>query len=308
MSDTMTGIQQELINLVNRHIDGPGLTETALPDIKLVHSTENTSCSPTIYSPMLCLLLQGEKRITAGARELLLKEGDLLLVPVMMPVVGEILRASEEQPYIGISIALDLKELTDLLITMNEPPEAITKCPYCIRTVASDDDILSVFKRFLALLDHPEDVPVMLPLLKRELMFRLLKSPVGVQLRQFLLRDTQANRISKVVELIQQRFKEPIRVQELADMVHMSQSSLFNAFKAVTSMTPLQFQKQLRLNEARRIMLQDGIDASAASYRVGYESPSHFNREYSRLFGIPPMTDISRLRGHKPTTDDRIQM
>ncbi|QUJ66435.1 AraC family transcriptional regulator [Photobacterium sp. GJ3] len=302
----MTAIQEELIHLVNRHIDGPGLTDTVLPELKLMHSTENSACSPTIYSPMLCLLVQGEKRITAGARELMLTAGDFLLVPVMMPVVGEILRASEEQPYIGISISLDLKELTDLLIAMKEPPEAITKCPYCIRTVASDEDMLVVFKRFLSLLDHPEDIAIMLPLLKRELMYRLLKSPAGVQLRQFLLRDTQANRISKVVEMIQQRYREPIRVQELADMVHMSQSSLFNAFKAVTSMTPLQFQKQLRLNEARRIMLQDGLDASAASYRVGYESPSHFNREYSRLFGIPPMTDISRLRGHKPLMEDRI--
>ncbi|MDO6704929.1 AraC family transcriptional regulator [Photobacterium sp. 1_MG-2023] len=302
----MTAIQEELIHLVNRHIDGPGLTDTVLPELKLMHSTENSACSPTIYSPMLCLLVQGEKRITAGARELMLNAGDFLLVPVMMPVVGEILRASEEQPYIGISIALDLKELTDLLIAMKEQPEAIIKCPYCIRTVASDEDMLLVFKRFLSLLDHPEDIAIMLPLLKRELMYRLLKSPAGVQLRQFLLRDTQANRISKVVEMIQQRYREPIRVQELADMVHMSQSSLFNAFKAVTSMTPLQFQKQLRLNEARRIMLQDGLDASAASYRVGYESPSHFNREYSRLFGIPPMTDISRLRGHKPQMEDWI--
>ncbi|KDM92929.1 AraC family transcriptional regulator [Photobacterium galatheae] len=302
----MTTIQEELIHLVNRHIEEPGLNDTVLPELKLMHSTENSSCSPTIYSPMLCLLVQGEKRITAGARELMLNAGDFLLVPVMMPVVGEILRASEEKPYMGISIALDLKELTDLLIAMKEPPEAITKCPYCIRTVSSDEDMLSVFKRFLTLLDHPEDIAVMLPLLRRELMYRLLKSPAGVQLRQFLLRDTQANRISKVVEMIQQRYREPIRVQELADMVHMSQSSLFNAFKAVTSMTPLQFQKQLRLNEARRIMLQDGLDASAASYRVGYESPSHFNREYSRLFGIPPMTDISRLRGHKPTMEGRV--
>lgn len=136
----------------------------------------------------------------------------------------------------------------------------------------------------------------MLPLLKREMLYRLLIGPLGNQLLKFTLIDSNAHRISKVIEILRQHYDQQLRIKDLASAVHLSESALFQAFKAVTSMSPLQFQKQIRLNEARRIMLHEGLEAATASYKVGYESPSQFSREYSRLFGVPPKTDVVRFR------------
>lgn len=213
----------------------------------------------------------------------------------MMPVTGEIVQASETKPYVGISVSLDLRELSELLIDMAEhKAEPCHKS--CIKMVDADIESMSTFARMLALHDSPQDIPILLPMLKRELMYRMLKGPAGNQLRQFLLYDSNANRISKVIEIIRKNFNSPLKVKDLANVVHMSESALYSGFKSITAMSPLQYQKHIRLNEARRIMLYEGIEASAAGYQVGYESPSQFSREYSRLFGAPPITDINRVK------------
>lgn len=295
MSEQLEIYRNDLIAIVNEHHRGEGVLETAIPSIRFFRSSEKTSTSPTIYEPMFCLLLQGEKRIHLGNEEFSFNELDYLMVPVMVPVVGSIVCASASKPYIGISISLDLQELADLIIDMAGSLDEHDS-PQSLNINRADEELMSVVKRMLTLLDNQDEISILLPMLKRELMFRLLKGPAGCQLRQFLLFDTQANRISKVMDHIKQHFDSTLRVKELASSVNMSESSLYNAFKSVTSMSPLQYQKQIRLNEARRIMLQDGLDAAAASYRVGYESPSQFSREYSRLFGIPPIADVSRYR------------
>lgn len=273
-----------------------GLLETAIPGLKIFQRSEDASGSPTVYEPMLCVLLQGEKRIDVGPQSFAFHECECLLIPVMLPVVGRVINASPERPYVGISFDLDMRELAELVIDMADVARPCTADPHSINIICADEPLFSVFDRFIDLLNAPADIPVLLPLLKRELMYRLLKGPLGEQLRQFLLFDTQANRIAKVLDIIRHQFTQPLRIPDLAAQVHMSESALYAGFKAVTSMSPLQYQKQLRLNEARRIMLQDGLEAAAASYRVGYESPSQFSREYSRLFGAPPATDVNRFR------------
>ena len=295
MDQQLKQYQQSLIEMVERVSTNEGIYDTNVPGVRTLRSTSKTCNSPTIYEPMVCLLLQGSKNLYVGDQKIHYNELSYLIIPIMMPATGEIVQACETKPYIGISVSLDLRELSELLIDMaDNKSEPCHKS--CIIMVDADVESMSTFTRLLTLHDSPQDIPIMLPMLKRELMYRMLKGPAGNQLRQFLLFDSNANRISKVIEIIRKNFNSPLKVKDLADVVHMSESALYSGFKSITAMSPLQYQKHIRLNEARRIMLYEGIEASAAGYQVGYESPSQFSREYSRLFGAPPITDINRVK------------
>jgi AraC-like DNA-binding protein len=296
MTDERELLRQQMLQPVLAKLTGTGVNESCIPGLKLYRSNAPTSATPTLYEPTLCLLLQGNKQILLGEEMLQYNPLQYLLVPVMLPVSGKIIRASSNEPYLGVSISLDLRELTELVIDLGDK---VPRQPVPARGISVGDadlDLLSVFQRIFALLERPQDIAVLHPLLKRELLYRLLLSPAGSHLREFTLLDSQASRIGKVIDTLRQRFNQPLRIKELADVAHLSESALFQAFKAVTSMSPLQFQKQLRLNEARRIMLYEGLEAATASYKVGYESPSQFSREYSRLFGAPPKADVARFR------------
>lgn len=296
MTDDRESLRQKMLVPVLKAIDSPGLTSTRIPGVKLYRSDDLTTAAPAIYEPNLCLILQGEKEVWLGDE--LLEYGELryLLAPVTLPVTCKIITASRDKPYLALSVSLDLDELTDLVIDM---PRKSTPAETPTRGIAVGDadlTLITVFHRLVELLESPQDIPVVLPLIKRELLYRVLLSPLGSRLREFARVDSQAYRISKVTEILRAQYKQPLRIKELAEAAHLSESGLFQAFKAVTSMSPLQFQKQLRLNEARRIMLYEGAEASTASYKVGYESPSQFSREYSRLFGAPPRADVTRFR------------
>lgn len=296
MTDEREILRQQMLQpLLAKHTN-TGLTETCIPGVLLYRSNGPTAKNPTIYNPTLCLLLQGSKQLLIGDEKLEFNQLQYLLVPVTLPVSGKIVRASSEEPYLGFSINLDIRELADLVIDL---ADKVPRHPSPVRGICvgdADMQLLSVFQRILQLLQQPEDIPILLPLLKRELLYRLLLGPTGSQLREFALLDSQTHRISKVIDILRGQYKQPLRIKDLADAAHLSESALFQAFKAVTSMSPLQFQKQLRLNEARRIMLYEGLEAATASYKVGYESPSQFSREYSRLFGAPPKADVARFR------------
>ncbi|MCY7293928.1 AraC family transcriptional regulator [Alteromonas sp. a30] len=296
MTTRLQYYQLELIEKVKRYHSGEGALDTIIPTFRLIRSSTELSSSPTVYEPMLCVLLQGEKRIYVGNDEFAFKELNMLIVPVMMPVIGKVVKATPDKPYLGFCINIDMHELADLVIDMAQISENKDVHPCCLNIIDTDEELMSVFSRLMSLLENESDIPILLPMLKREMLFRLLQTSIGCQLRQFLLFDTQANRVSKAIELIKERYDESLRVKDLADTANMSESSFYNAFKSVTSMSPLQYQKQIRLNEARRIMLHEGLEAAAASYKVGYESPSQFSREYSRLFGISPVADVSRFR------------
>lgn len=197
-------------------------------------------------------------------------------------------------------MTLDMRVLSELVTEMGESypihSPSVSPSGCCMERYDVDEGILSVFERLLALHDCPTDIPILLPMLKRELMYRVLSGPAGYQLRQFLMYDSSASRMSKVIEIIRQNFDEPLKIKQLANAVNMSESALYTSFKSVTTMSPLQYQKQLRLNEAKRIMIHEGLEAATAGYKVGYGSPSQFSREYSRLFGAPPGADINRVR------------
>ncbi|MDP2522796.1 AraC family transcriptional regulator [Neptunomonas phycophila] len=289
-------LRQQMVAQLKIKLPATHTEENDALGVRIFRSDGPTAKTPGVYEPIVCFLLQGEKQISVGSQMIRYQPMQYLLVPVTLPASGRVIKASSDQPYLGMAFNIDIKTLSDLVIELGDKLPVGADQARGINIGDMDYSMVSAFYRLLSLMDESKDIPIMLPLLKREILYRLLMSEVGSQLRDFALLDSQTHRIVKVIDQLRQRFNEPLRIKELAELVHMSESALYQGFKAVTSMTPLQFQKQLRLNEARRIMLYDGIEASTASYKVGYESPSQFSREYSRLFGAPPKTDISRFR------------
>ncbi len=292
-------IEQQLEQLKAQlmpHMPGYGMLESIIPDLVLYRSEVTTEITPVIYEPSLCIMLQGEKEVYLSNDRIVYDPLSYLLVPVTVPASGKVTKASPKTPYLALRLTIDLKELADLVIDLGGRVERSKEQVKAISVGRVDEGLLSAIARLLQLLDKPADIPVLYPLLKREILYRLLLGDLGSQLRDFILLDSQGHRISKVIEVLRKKYNEPLRIKDLADEVHLSESALFQAFKAVTGMSPLQYQKKLRLNEARRIMLHEGIEAATASYKVGYESPSQFSREYSRLFGAPPKADIERVR------------
>jgi AraC-like DNA-binding protein len=288
--------REQLKTQLSSHMPADGVKECMIPDLHLYRTEVTTDVTPVVYDSSLCIMLQGEKEVYLNNDKLVYDPLSYLLVPVTVPVSGKVTKASVDKPYLALKMTIDLKELADLVIDLGGRVE---RSQYQVKAMSVgrvDEALLSAVSRMVQLLDKPSDIPVLYPLLKREILYRLLLGDLGSQLRDFMLLDSQGHRISKVIEILRKKFNEPLRIKDLADEVHLSESALFQAFKAVTAMSPLQYQKKLRLNEARRIMLQEGIEAATASYKVGYESPSQFSREYSRLFGAPPKADIERVR------------
>jgi AraC-like DNA-binding protein len=287
---------EQLKTQLSSHMPADGVKECIIPELYLYRTEVTTDVTPVVYDPSLCIMLQGEKEVYLNNDKLVYDPLSYLLVPVTVPVSGKVTKASVNKPYLALKMTIDLKNLADLVIDLGGRVERSKDQVKAMSVGRVDEALLSAVSRMVQLLDKPSDIPVLYPLLKREILYRLLLGDLGSQLRDFMLLDSQGHRISKVIEILRKKFNEPLRIKDLADEVHLSESALFQAFKAVTAMSPLQYQKKLRLNEARRIMLHEGIEAATASYKVGYESPSQFSREYSRLFGAPPKTDIERVR------------
>ncbi|MFC6634748.1 AraC family transcriptional regulator [Microbulbifer taiwanensis] len=282
-----------------------GLQESALEGVGLIRSDEATSCVSSVYEPSLGFIVQGSKTLQLGDKEISYGPLSYLASSVHLPVLGEVKEASPEHPFLAVRLIIDPQEVTDLVIELGDKaPEmqAEFDCPEisCGLCVAQmNKGMLEAVSRLVGLLDTPADAPILAPLARREIIYRALMGEMGARMRKFAVVDSQANRISRVIAVLKDRFSEPLRVSDLADQANMSESSLYHSFKQVTRMSPLQFQKKLRLHEARRLMLSEGLEAASASYRVGYESPSHFSREYSRMFGAPPRADVNKLRGEQ---------
>ncbi|MDX9875885.1 MAG: AraC family transcriptional regulator, partial [Spongiibacteraceae bacterium] len=233
-----------------------------------------------------------------GDKEVLYGPLTYMVTTVELPMSGQVVEASRSEPYLAIKMSVDPKEVADVVLTMGEDlPAKPDRCPCGMSSAQVDYGILDAMTRLARLLDTPTDARVLAPLIRREIIYRALTGEMGAWMRLFVKADSHAHRISKVIEELKIRFAEPLRVAELAARANMSESALYHTFKEVTRMSPVQYLKKLRLHEARRLMLTEGLEASTASYKVGYESPSHFSREYSRMFGAPPRADVMKLRG-----------
>ncbi len=300
-------LMNTLVARILAHADEEGFIASAIPGLELVRADSTTACMGSrVYEPALCLIAQGAKTVWLGDRQIDYGPLSCMVSAVPLPILGKVTDASPQTPYLGIKLTIDPQEVTDLILAMGlpvarQPEEELCPEGACgLGHVLADRGMLEALSRLVGLLDTPQDIAILAPLVRREILYRALVGELAPYMRKFAMVDGQTHRMGRVIEVLQARFREPLRVGDLADLVSMSESSLFHSFKQVTRMSPLQFQKRLRLHEARRLMLAEGMEAATASYRVGYSSPSHFSREYSRMFGVPPRADVIKLRGDLP--------
>jgi AraC-like DNA-binding protein len=283
----------ELSALIDRHVVGTGICSTAMPHLSLIRADAPSTPTPAVYEASLCLIAQGSKRVSIGEHSVVYDAAHYLLVSVELPLVGHVLDASPERPYLCCKIDLDAAILADLMASEGGGV-ARTDLPV-LGVYPGDPDLIDAACRLVGLLDRPDTIRALAPLIEREILYRLLTGPHGPMLRHIATAGSHLNQVSRAIAAIRRRFDAPIRIDDVAAEAGMSSSSLHVHFKAITRMTPLEYQKQLRLQEARRLMLAEGATASTAGFAVGYESPSQFSREYRRLFGAPPRADIERL-------------
>lgn len=284
----------ELAGLIARHARNPGISSTAMPRLTLIRADRPSAPVPAVYEASLCIIAQGSKRVSLADRSVVYDASRYLLVSVDLPLVGHVLEASPAAPYLCCKIDFDPTALADLLVTVGRASSE--KDLPVLAVYPSDPDLIDAACRLLKLLDRPETIDVLAPLVEREILYRLLTGPHGATLRQMGTVDSHLNQVSRAIATIRNGFQAQLRIDEIAAASGMSASSLHAHFKAITRMTPLEYQKQLRLQEARRLMLADGANAGTAGFAVGYDSPSQFSREYRRLFGAPPRQDIERLQ------------
>jgi len=297
MTRTMT-IADELIELVKAFAPHDGLHDTAIQPLQLIRVSAPAQRLPAVYEPGLCVVVQGRKHARLGSELLVYDALNYLVISVTMLPQAHVVEASEHRPYLCVRLNVDARELGSLLleaVPAQPGPAADSGCGLRVASVC--EPLLDAVLRLLRLLRTPHDVPVLAPLAVREIYYRVLTGELGSRLRTLAVADSQAQRIARAIDLLKRRYAEAVRIEEVAEAAHMSASSLHHHFKQVTMMSPLQYQKHLRLHQARRLMLFDGLDAAAAGHRVGYESPSQFSREYRRLFGAPPKAEIQQLRG-----------
>jgi AraC-like DNA-binding protein len=294
---------EQLLELVERRFAGvsndiPDLG-TDLPWLSLIRRPKPTPVGRGILQPSVCLLVQGEKEMLVGRQVLNYGPGSYVQAGVSMPASGQVKRASATAPYFGIRVDLDPKEVAAFVLEMQLPLAPPSVELPAVTVEAADDLLLDVFLRLLRLLDHPRDIPVLGRLLKQELIYRLVTAPGGTILCRGVVGGQRERAVGEAINWIRSHYNEPLKIEELARKVHVSASVLHRRFKAVTVMSPLQYQKQVRLLEARNLLMSGDAEAASVAYQVGYESPSQFSREYRRLFGASPMKDAEHLRGQR---------
>ena len=285
--------REELARLILAHAREEGEVETGMKGVVLYRRSGTTACTSAAYRPRLILCAQGEKRIFLGGAVHVYDGTTFVLNSVDLPVMSQVTVASRERPFLGLLIHLDMPVVREILsqheFPADEEAESGTRGLAIGKTPAA---MLSACCRLVNLLDSPEDIPFLSGLILREILYRALRTPQGQHLRAIATLGAQSQRLSKTVEWLRQNYAKPLRVEELAEMARMGVSTLHHQFRSLTAMSPLQYQKQLRLHVARERMLNEGIDAASAAFAVGYESASQFNREYRRFFGLPPVRDL----------------
>jgi AraC-like DNA-binding protein len=297
-------MRKELARKIARHAQSPGEYVTAVPGLALYRRTTPTACYRATYEPSLTVFAQGRKRINLGGREYFCDGSSFLLSSIDVPVESQIVEASEQMPMLSMHLRLDMPTVREVLSREDLPEPEIAVASSGLAVGESTPGLLGACTRLIELLDTPEDVPFLSHLIQREIVYRLLRTPQGVRLRAIATRGDLSHRTARAIAWLRANYAKPLRMEELASIARMGVSTLHHHFRALTTMSPLQYQKQLRLQTARQRMLMDGIDATSAAYEVGYESVSQFSREYSRFFGQPPMRDIKALRDGKAVAVD----
>ncbi len=294
------GALEALAKSIARWADQSDRLETAISGLALWRRGEPTQPTSGMYEPSICLTAQGAKRVVLGDDVYVYDAHHFLITSVDLPTVWQIIEASREKPCLGLVLKLDRREISKLMVDSNLPPPRAQQSSRGMATGEVTFPLLSAFQRLIDLLAEPKDIPILAPIIQREILYRLLVGDQGARLRQIASAGSQSQQVARAIDWLKGNFTRPLRIDDLASHVNMSPSTFHHHFRTLTAMSPLQYQKWLRLNEARRLMLTEQTDAATAAFNVGYESPSQFSREYARLFGTPPLRDIKSLRQLTP--------
>lgn len=293
-------LRRKLAAAIARFAGTAGVHQTVLPGLRLSRRDGPTTPTALFYSPALTLVAQGAKEVQFAGRSYTYDQAHYLLTSFDLPVSSRVSTASREMPFLCLSLELDLKLAGELMVEMPALPTQPAGSGLAVSRI--DEALLDAALRLVGLLDAPRDLPALAPLIVREIHYRLLVGSQGARLRHLAVAGSQSQQIARIVAWVKRHYSGPVRVAALARMAGMSVSSLHHHFKEITGLSPLQYQKQLRLQEARRLLLT-GCDAAEAGHRVGYESPSQFSRDYRRVFGAPPLRDTALIRRHPVARD-----
>ncbi len=287
--------REELVERIGQAIREDGTVQPLL-GLHLARCSLPMAPVHGVLEPSVCVIAQGSKEVLLGDSRYQYDPSHYLLATIELPSVGQVLSASKERPYLSLRLELTPTLVGSVMLEAGYPSPPSRAEVSALDVSPLDGPLLDAFVRLVRLLDAPPEAPVLRPLITREILYRLLVGEQGARLRHLAILGGYTSHIARAVARLRQDFDQPLPIEQLARELGMSVSGLHHHFKAVTAMSPLQFQKRLRLQEARRLMLSEDLDAASAAYRVGYQDASHFNREYKSLFGVPPMRDVQRLR------------
>ncbi|HXG92543.1 MAG TPA: AraC family transcriptional regulator [Blastocatellia bacterium] len=289
--------REELIERMARVLPDDKVLEV-FPGLFLGRSSQPTERAHSVFKPAFCVIAQGSKQVLLGEEVFRYDPGHYLISTVDLPIVSHVVEASKERPYLSIRLNLDASLVASVVMDSGLEVKKSDASVKAMDVSSIDANLLDAVVRLVRLLDTPDEVQVLAPHIIREIIYRLLRGEQGARLGHLLASAGDTRRISKAIGHLRENFDKPLRIDDIARELGMSVSGFHHHFKSVTAMSPLQFQKQIRLQEARRLMLGEGWDAASAGFRVGYEDPSYFSREYKKLFGAPPQRDIARLRSN----------
>ena len=289
-------ILTELAGRIAGHAPSAGEHSTAITGLLLFRRTKATACYRAAVEPSLTVFVQGKKRISLGGTAYVCVPSAFFLSSIDVPVESKIIEASEDVPLLSMLLRLDMSIVREMLNREELPEPEASSQRRGVAIGRASVGLLKACSRLMELLDTPEDIPFLNHLIQREIIYRILRTPQGGRLRSIATTGDLGNRTARAIIWLKDNYAKRLHMEELAEIARMGVSTLHHQFRALTAMSPLQFQKQLRLQKAKERMLMDGMDATTAAYEVGYESVSQFNREYSRFFGQPPMRDVKALR------------
>ncbi|KRE98524.1 AraC family transcriptional regulator [Paenibacillus sp. Soil766] len=296
MSGRIDNLQNELAELIERHAGQDGIYETAVPSLFIIRASQVSQPVYRVYQPCLCFIARGFKDVLLSQERFEYGPADYLVSSMNLPVIGHVIKASSDEPYLSLKLEFTQNQILEVL---NEGNIQIAQQEGTKRAMFVGEielSILDAIMRLSRLLDNQTDIPFLAPYYTKEILYRLLQGQYGITLAQIAMEGSSTYRIRESIDQIINNMDKPLRIEELAEIANMGISTFHRHFKEVTAMSPLQFQKQLRLQEARRLLMSESTDAADVAFRVGYESASQFSREYSRMFGFPPREDIKRLK------------
>lgn len=293
---TPPALMSAVMDFIEAKGGGQGRFETPMQDVHIVRSFQDLLPLHNMYRPSLCVVIKGAKEILFGDTTLHYAEMECLVVSVEIPASGRMVGATHDNPYLGVMIDFDIAMLRQVLQEVAAPPVPDAGSGPCVFVGQVDDALAECITRVARLAQMPDAVPVLFPAAMRELYYWLITGPYGSEVAKLAFPETHAERIARAINHLRDNFSETVRIEHLTDIARMSASSFHQHFKAVTSMTPVQYQKQLRLLEARRLMVAENATVADAAYQVGYESASQFSREYARSFGAAPKRDVMNFK------------